>query len=361
MQMSDPSDDELDLDLVDVDEDGPDAKVDRWQPLLVSTPFGSQPVGDARPSTGGDRLTQKGRALATVLAEGNRRRTKIAPMADGGTDNATGLVGRVRQPTVERTIREAAREEGLKHRESNAGTSQRPIKWIRPDKFMVSTPIHRIKSYLSHFDTVAEYNQWTERDKLAHLKAPLTGDAAQLLWDSGCHAAISYDELITKLKARFGSADKRFACQLRSLKRQQLQQLYNEVRRLLALVYPDTLQQLYNEVRRLLALVYPDASNSSLGEIIARDAFLSALNDRELEIKVRDREPPDLDSAFRAMRIETYLRPTETSTSKEFRDRHDGHRARQLKEPPGIELGETAIMMREMRDQQIDRRECKRS
>ena len=113
-------------------------------------------------------------------------------------------------------------------------------KWIKPDKFSTSIPI---ESYISHFETVAHYNEWTAYDKVAHLKASLTGDAAQLLWDMGDHTDMSYKELVAKLRARFGSSDhrERFACQLRTLTRrsgQSLQELYNEVRRLMALSYP---------------------------------------------------------------------------------------------------------------------------
>jgi hypothetical protein len=44
-----------------------------------------------------------------------------------------------------------------------------------------------------------------------------------------------------------------------------------------------------------MALAYP-GERSSLSEHIARDAFLSALDDADLELKVREREPIDLDA-----------------------------------------------------------------
>ena len=118
---------------------------------------------------------------------------------------------------------------------------------IQSNSLQASTSI---KSYVSYFETVADYNCWSAYDKAVHLKASLTGDAAQLLWDVGDHTVISYDELVTKLKARFGSADhrERYACQLRLLRRQSHQKL----------------QQLYNEVRRLMVLTYPSNANSEL-------------------------------------------------------------------------------------------------
>jgi len=57
-----------------------------------------------------------------------------------------------------------------------------------------------------------------------------------------------------------------------------------------------------------MALAYPDTVHSQLGQAIARDHFITALNDRELAMKIRDRDPTDLESAYRnAIRVETYL------------------------------------------------------
>jgi len=49
-------------------------------------------------------------------------------------------------------------------------------------------------------------------------------------------------------------------------------------------------------IRRLMEMTYP-GEKSSLSERIARDSFLTALGDAELELKVREREPKDLDKA----------------------------------------------------------------
>jgi len=47
-----------------------------------------------------------------------------------------------------------------------------------------------------------------------------------------------------------------------------------------------------------MALAYPE-ERSSLADRIARDAFLSALDDPEFELKIREREPADLDTAVK--------------------------------------------------------------
>jgi len=57
-----------------------------------------------------------------------------------------------------------------------------------------------------------------------------------------------------------------------------------------------------------MALAHPGSAQTQLGEEIARDHFVTALADRDLELKVRDREPATLDEAFRiAVRAETHL------------------------------------------------------
>ena len=341
MQICDSADEEFVYDDGQVDEDDPDVVVNRSRLLVSSNVQGLRAdAGNARQMGAAASISQPERGAT----RSQRFDPPVAPMGPTG-GRASQQVSKGRSvPENNRLIN--GDDEVVDVEESKVGKYRMPVKWIKPDKFSASTPI---EAYISHFETVAEYNCWSLRDKVAHLKAALVGDAAQLLWDGGDHSAITYDELISKLKARFGSIDhrERFACQLRSLRRRPGQ----------------TLQQLYNEVRRLLALAYPDAMKSSLGEIIARDAFLSSLNDRELEIKVRDREPVDLDSAFRAaMRIETYLRPVETTKPLEgdidrergiraYRDRQSGQHARQVKEPSVVQPDATAAVLRELRDQ----------
>ena len=84
-----------------------------------------------------------------------------------------------------------------------------------------------IESYLTHFETIAEYNQWNSYDKAAHLKSALGATAVQVLWDSTDHTKMSYEDVVDKLKSRFGSAKhkERYAAQLRLLRRRKGQEL----------------------------------------------------------------------------------------------------------------------------------------
>jgi len=40
------------------------------------------------------------------------------------------------------------------------------------------------ESWWEHFHNYASYNRWSERDKLAFMEGKLTGNAAQVLWDT---------------------------------------------------------------------------------------------------------------------------------------------------------------------------------
>ena len=68
----------------------------------------------------------------------------------------------------------------------------------------------------------------------------------------------------------------------------------------------ESLSSLLKDIRRLFMQAYPGPPNY-MSEITIRDAFVDALNDRELMIKVMEREPNTLDQAFKiAERIELY-------------------------------------------------------
>ena len=63
-----------------------------------------------------------------------------------------------------------------------------------------------------------------------------------------------------------------------------------------------------------MTLAYPGEGNSSLCEHIAKDYFIASLADRDLELKIREREPRDLETAFRhAVRLEAYDRAVDGS------------------------------------------------
>ena len=99
-------------------------------------------------------------------------------------------------------------------------------------------------------------------------------------------------DLIRQLETRYGSAHQTalYRTQLKYRRRQK----------------GETLGDLVNDVRRLIVLAYPGPS-SAMRETFACEAFLEALNDRELALKIREKEPSTLEQACQmAMRFEAY-------------------------------------------------------
>jgi transposase InsO family protein len=154
-----------------------------------------------------------------------------------------------------------------------------------------------LNTFLMQFENCARFNGWTEIEKAAFLRNCVTAEAGQLLWDDGDSCDASYAELVTCLRRRYAGAgqEERFQAELRSLRRGR----------------GETLQSVYQTVKRLMALAFP-AEKSRCGTIIARDAFITALNDTQLERRVREREPADVEAAYTlAVKLESLDRTLE--------------------------------------------------
>ena len=68
----------------------------------------------------------------------------------------------------------------------------------------------------------------------------------------------------------------------------------------------ESLRELAQNMQRLMALAYP-GKKSRMSENVARDSFLTALNDPELKLKIRERETASLDEALKiAQRLEIF-------------------------------------------------------
>jgi len=160
---------------------------------------------------------------------------------------------------------------------------------LLPDKFNGSTSV---EAFLAQYEACARYNKWKENDKLAHLCWCLSGPASQILWDVGPSHELSYKQLVQKVRQRFGNEgqEERFQAELRTRKRKR----------------GESLQILHQDIRRLMSLAYP-GETSRFSELLAKDSFLSALEDPQFELKCREHEPKDLGTALRvAMRLEKY-------------------------------------------------------
>ena len=147
-----------------------------------------------------------------------------------------------------------------------------------------------LESHLAQFEIVAKRNCWDNYERADFLKCSLTGEATRILRDLSDDA--SYEDVVVKLRQRYGSIE-----QLESFR----MELKNRRRR-----PGKTLAHLLKDIRRLFMQAYPGPP-SYMSELIACDAFITALNDRELMLKVMEREPSSLDQAFKiAERMELY-------------------------------------------------------
>ena len=149
-----------------------------------------------------------------------------------------------------------------------------------------------VESYLAQFEICARYNGWTNEDKTVHLKLALKGAAAQILWDKGVETELTFDDLVRTLKLRFGSEgqSERYRMELISRKRGKNERI----------------PTLHADILRLVTLAYP-GQQGVINDIHAMNAFLSALDDKEFELRIRKKNPKDLEeAASMATRLEVY-------------------------------------------------------
>jgi predicted aspartyl protease len=148
-------------------------------------------------------------------------------------------------------------------------------------------------TFLMKFVGCAQYNGWSEADKLAHLRNALEGNAQQLL--ISCKESLTFGILVEKLKARYGSEEQRgrFRQELQSRK-----QRGNE-----------SLQELALDIDRLSILAFPDTPQEILDSLCTIETFLNAMTDEELSFEVRKQEPKSLREALtKALRLEMMLK-----------------------------------------------------
>jgi len=152
---------------------------------------------------------------------------------------------------------------------------------IRPQHF---DGTGSFESFWANFENCATYNKWTEADKLAHLKASLQGDAAQVLWDTDAVAVDTVARLATLLRNRFSGTcqAEKYRMELRIRRRRP----------------GESLAALHRDIRRLMALAHPTLSSEGR-ETFACDYFIDAMDDIDLALKVRERTPTSLDDALR--------------------------------------------------------------
>jgi len=147
-----------------------------------------------------------------------------------------------------------------------------------------------LESFLAKFENCSDYYSWNAKKRICHLKNSLEGQASQILW--GLPSEATEADVIRLLSNRWGteSQAERFRAELASRRRKP----------------GESAQAVYNDIRRLLALSFTGETGHIL-EVIGRDAFLTALDNPALKIRVLDQRPATLDEALQAVvRMEAY-------------------------------------------------------
>ena len=222
---------------------------------------------DVTADQGGDRSSEWG-AIASPLSVGP---------AVGKAESPGQKFQRIR-PRVDQTSSEVA----------NDFNSRRTLPTIKLEQYNGFSPL---ETHFAKLNSCADYFNWTVRDRLlCHLKASLEGHAGQVLWELG--PTSTEEEIIKLLRNRFGNVNQmeRYRAELRSRHHKR----------------GKSIQTVHQDVRRLLALGFPGHSGE-LCELIGRDAFLEALADPALRVRVLDQQPATLDDALVTVcRMEAY-------------------------------------------------------
>src|SRR6266516_2714689 len=156
----------------------------------------------------------------------------------------------------------------------------------------------QLESFLARYENFADYFRWSPNDRLFHLKNSLGKKEAQILWDGGVYDTAA--ELVALLKQRFGATNQseRYTLELKNRRRQK----------------GESLQELYHDIKRLLARGYDGKSGRTI-ESIGIDSFVNAFGDRELKKLVIQKGCTTLDEALTvALRSEAIELTTRMTT-----------------------------------------------
>ena len=159
-----------------------------------------------------------------------------------------------------------------------------------PDRFDGRTPV---LDYLSQFKACCEVNRWSKEEATQYLAASLRGSAVKLLTQQ-TGRRLTYDELVDRLKRRYGPGGKAdvFLAELRQRRRGP----------------KETIQELGQTIRDLTALAYPDFDEDGQDRL-ARGHFLDAILDGRVREGLFRAQPRTLDEAIEAaLNVEAFIK-----------------------------------------------------
>jgi len=152
------------------------------------------------------------------------------------------------------------------------------------------------EAYHAQFEILAKAQGWSVGDRALHLVASLRGQAVEVLGHLTPVQRASYRDVVEALRRRFGH----------------FQQAEVHRARLKVRVRGrgEPLTQLAQEVESLVRRAYPTAREDMV-DVLARDCFVDALQDQQLQIYVKQAHPQDVQEALaRASEMEAFLSTT---------------------------------------------------
>ena len=186
--------------------------------------------------------------------------------------------------------------------ETRKSAEAKPAKVRNPVKLPTFNGLTPLASFLKRFEVCSLQNQWSESDRRNHLICALVDEASQFVLESQADELNSAEDVIEVLQNRYGTQDQQalYRVQLSSRKQRAGEEL----------------GALFADIQRLVSLAYPGRSLHS--ETFAIQAYLSALEDRSLALKVAEKEPVQLQQAYKlSLRLQAYQQ-AEVDNGREF-------------------------------------------
>jgi len=210
----------------------------------------------------------------------SKRRRASRSRSTSSRRASSSTASQKRKPDSNKTESETSSEGSSTESDSDDSMMLRSKHVLKPPKFDGKTSF---ESFWAQFQNCATHNKWTRPMQLVYLKNALEKDAANVLWDYGTEVTDSLSRLTRTLKMRFGGENfaEKNRIELRNRRRSPT----------------ETLIDLHIDIRRLSALAYPNTDHKTR-ELISCDYFIDALADQELGLKIRERQPKDLDAAL---------------------------------------------------------------
>lgn len=139
-----------------------------------------------------------------------------------------------------------------------------------------------LDEYLAQFDILAEINVWDYPTKSLYLAGSLKGGARALLNELDKEAQRDYDQLVSALNKRYGSAERAelFRARLQARVRGR----------------DESLPELAQAIKKLTRQSYPSAP-SSLTSVLALEHFIDAIPDGDIRMKLRESSPKSINEA----------------------------------------------------------------